>query len=103
MKAPYCSRSASISAVGAKSTAVTGVASHPVTRTVLVTGASSGIGEACALRLAANGWRVHAGLRRDEDAERLRSERIAPLLLDVTDVGDIARATDAVGERLDGL
>jgi NAD(P)-dependent dehydrogenase (short-subunit alcohol dehydrogenase family) len=40
-------------------------------RAVLVTGASSGIGKACALRLARGGWRVLAGVRRREDGERL--------------------------------
>lgn len=72
-------------------------------RTVLVTGASSGIGEAAARRLAASGWRVLAGFRRNEDGERLRGAGAQPLRLDVTDAETIARAADAAGERLDGL
>jgi NAD(P)-dependent dehydrogenase (short-subunit alcohol dehydrogenase family) len=65
----------------------------------LVTGASTGIGRAAALRLDAAGWRVFAGVRREEDAQALReagSERISPLLLDVTDAGQIAAAADSI-------
>ena len=54
---------------------------------VLITGASSGIGEGCARWLDARGHRVFAGVRRAEDGERLRigaSERLTPVLLDVT-------------------
>jgi NAD(P)-dependent dehydrogenase (short-subunit alcohol dehydrogenase family) len=80
-------------------------------RSVLVTGASTGIGRATALRLDERGWRVFAGVRREEDAASLReagSERLEPLTLDVTDAGQIAAAAervgDAVGEAgLDGL
>ena len=61
-----------------------------MTRTALVTGASSGIGEACALRLARNGWRVLAGVRNDADAERLRALELEPVTLDVTDAASIA-------------
>jgi len=74
-----------------------------VARSVVVTGASSGIGEACARRLARAGWRVHAGVRRDEDAERLRNDGLEPLVLDVTDEGSIAAAASQVGKPLAGL
>jgi NAD(P)-dependent dehydrogenase (short-subunit alcohol dehydrogenase family) len=66
--------------------------------TVVITGASTGIGEASALELGRRGFRVFAGVRREADAQRLtaRSPEIAPLLLDVTDAGQIAAAAEAV-------
>lgn len=80
-------------------------------RSVLITGASTGIGRATALRLDRAGWRVLAGVRRDEDAESLHAEassNLVPLMLDVTDAGQIAAAADRIssavgGAGLDGL
>jgi NAD(P)-dependent dehydrogenase (short-subunit alcohol dehydrogenase family) len=74
-------------------------------RSALVTGASTGIGRATALRLDAAGWQVFAGVRRDADAEALReagSDRLAPVMLDVTDPAAIAAAADQIGAVLDG-
>ncbi|MQC26814.1 MAG: SDR family oxidoreductase [Chloroflexi bacterium] len=53
---------------------------------VLITGASTGIGFACALDLAQRGWRVYAGVRGKADAERLEAAHanISALALDVT-------------------
>jgi len=67
-------------------------------RTVLVTGASTGIGEACARHFAARGVRVLAGVRNEGDAPPGTEE----VLLDVTDADAIAAAASKV-ERLDGL
>jgi NAD(P)-dependent dehydrogenase (short-subunit alcohol dehydrogenase family) len=64
----------------------------------LVTGASSGIGHACAVRLAEAGWRVLAGVRRPGDAPEGTEE----VLLDVTDADQIRAAAGRV-EELDGL
>jgi NAD(P)-dependent dehydrogenase (short-subunit alcohol dehydrogenase family) len=80
-------------------------------RSVLVTGASTGIGRATALRLDAAGWRVFAGVRREADAEDLGkagSGRLVPLMLDVTDPAQIAAARESIGadpggRGLDGL
>jgi NAD(P)-dependent dehydrogenase (short-subunit alcohol dehydrogenase family) len=75
-------------------------------RAVLLTGASTGIGRAAALRLDAAGWRVLAGVRREEDAESLRaagSERLSPLLLDVTEAEQIAAAAERAEAEPDGL
>jgi NAD(P)-dependent dehydrogenase (short-subunit alcohol dehydrogenase family) len=72
---------------------------QPVARTVVVTGASTGIGEACALRLDARGWRVFAGVRREQDGQALRrkaSERLTPLMLDISDATSIAAAAEKV-------
>jgi len=80
-------------------------------RAVLVTGASTGIGEATALRLARGGFRVFAGVRQPEAGEALAEKSqgaVEPLRLDVTDpelVEAAVAAVDAeVGERgLHGL
>jgi NAD(P)-dependent dehydrogenase (short-subunit alcohol dehydrogenase family) len=76
--------------------------------TVLITGASTGIGRATALRLAGSGWTVLAGVRRTVDGESLRAEggeRIVPILLDVTDAAQIAAVAAEVEEQgvLDAL
>jgi len=78
---------------------------------VLITGASTGIGAACALDLDARGFRVFAGVRSEADGERLRrqaSERVSPLRIDVTEPESVRAAaeqvTAAVGEAgLTGL
>ena len=56
----------------------------------MITGASTGIGNAAAVRLAAAGFDVHAGVRNAADAERLRSAGLRPLTIDVTDEASIA-------------
>lgn len=68
-------------------------------KSVFVTGASSGIGEACAVHLAQKGFRVFAGARRVEKLQALTGlagGRIIPVELDVTDEGSIARAVEHV-------
>ena len=75
---------------------------------IVITGASTGIGKACALHLSRAGFRVFAGVRREEDGERLRSESsegITPIFVEVTDQGSIERAARAVDEAVgpDGL
>ncbi len=72
--------------------------------TVVVTGASTGIGRACALHLAARGFDVLAGVRRDEDGDRLREAAgsnggLTPVRLDVTDADSVRAAADVVEER----
>ncbi len=69
------------------------------TGAIVVTGASSGIGKACALQLDALGLRVFAGVRREIDGEALRREasgKLTPILLDVTDATSITAAVDCV-------
>ncbi|HWN72484.1 MAG TPA: SDR family NAD(P)-dependent oxidoreductase, partial [Solirubrobacterales bacterium] len=73
-------------------------------RSVFITGASTGIGRATALRLDGSGWRVFAGVRKEEDAESLRaaaSERLVPVFLDVTEPEQIAAAAARVEEESD--
>ena len=78
---------------------------------MVVTGASSGMGKACALRLSEAGYAVFAGVRRETDGQSLRSQgpgTIVPVILDVTRGATITKAVrevrEAVGsEGLTGL
>ena len=70
-------------------------------RAVLITGASSGVGAACALRLAEAGARVFAGVRKAEDGEALVQRaggRVEPVLMDVTDAEAVAGADQITQE-----
>ena len=71
--------------------------------TVVITGASSGIGEATARHLAGLGFLVRAGVRKDADAERLAGPGIEPLIIDVTDQASIDRAAGEITGPLAGL
>jgi NAD(P)-dependent dehydrogenase (short-subunit alcohol dehydrogenase family) len=74
--------------------------------TFLVTGSSTGIGEACAVHLANAGHRVIAGIRREEDGERLaaRHGSIVPVQLDVTLQPDIDALVELLADLgVDGL
>jgi NAD(P)-dependent dehydrogenase (short-subunit alcohol dehydrogenase family) len=74
---------------------------------VLVTGASSGIGRACSLALARQGFHVFAGVRQPQDGQALAQDvvgRITPVLLDVTiadsvhaAAGEVAKTTGGAG------
>jgi len=64
-------------------------------RHAVVTGSSSGIGRATALRMAAAGWHVYAGVRKHDDAPR--GQMITPLIMDVTDTEQIGMAVESVG------
>lgn len=70
---------------------------------VLVTGASSGIGAACALHLDHLGFAVHAGVRKAADGESLlerSSDRMRVVIIDVTDTDSIAAARDTMHAEL---
>ena len=66
--------------------------------TVLVTGASTGIGEATALHLKELGFDSVGAVRKEEDAERLRSHGVRTVKLDVADAGSIAAAREELGD-----
>lgn len=70
-----------------------------------MTGASTGIGAAAARELARRGFHVIAGVRRDQDADALRTDRIEPIILDITEPDHIARLASlfADGSRTGAL
>src|SRR5262245_51474200 len=70
---------------------------------VLVTGAGRGIGQAIATHLADRGWDVIAGVRSEQDAERLAAGGLKPVIVDVTNAEHIAALEDSLPQRLDAV
>jgi NAD(P)-dependent dehydrogenase (short-subunit alcohol dehydrogenase family) len=74
-------------------------------KSVVVTGASSGIGRSCVQVLSACGFRVFGSVRRQEDANRLSSEfgaNFSPLIFDVTDEAAVVAAAKQTKAELNG-
>jgi NAD(P)-dependent dehydrogenase (short-subunit alcohol dehydrogenase family) len=70
-------------------------------KAILITGVSTGIGNAAARALVERGYQVFGSVRRQEDAERLQEElgdHFTPLLFDVTDSAAITAAVKQVAE-----
>ena len=79
------------------------------TKTVLISGTSTGIGAACAARMAGAGWKVYGGVRNKVDGDTLTEQvsgDVIPVQLDVTSNDDIASVVARISEEvgaLDGL
>ncbi|MEU6832103.1 SDR family NAD(P)-dependent oxidoreductase [Nocardia beijingensis] len=73
-------------------------------KTVLITGASGGVGQATVNRLDGMGWQVFAGVRSLDAGKRLAhgSRRVIPVRLDVCDEGSLAEARAEIDVRLGG-
>jgi NAD(P)-dependent dehydrogenase (short-subunit alcohol dehydrogenase family) len=76
-------------------------------RSVLITGASTGIGRASAIELAKNGFDVFAGVRREEDGRSIEIEaaqlpgshgKLSAIRIDVTDAGGIAEVVKQISQ-----
>ena len=74
----------------------------PTQRSIIVTGASSGIGAWCARALRNDGWRVFATARRPQDIADLEADDIEALYLDYAEPASIAALVETVLERTGG-
>jgi NAD(P)-dependent dehydrogenase (short-subunit alcohol dehydrogenase family) len=78
-----------------------------MTKSIVITGCSTGFGRATALRLARNGWQVFATVRREADAANLSEEaaatgcdwRLSPELCDITVASSLIELTRTLQER----
>ncbi|EMC94450.1 hypothetical protein BAUCODRAFT_124075 [Baudoinia panamericana UAMH 10762] len=73
-----------------------------MTKTVLITGCSSGIGHALALEFKAKGLRVFATARKASSLADLEARGIEPLSLEVTSIDSIKALKDEVASRTGG-
>ena len=76
------------------------------TKTVLISGTSTGIGAACAARMAGAGWKVYGGVRNKVDGDTLTEQvsgDVIPVQLDVTSNDDIASVLARIAEDVGGL
>lgn len=85
-----------------------GMTNAPTTsRSILITGASTGIGHHAAHTLVKHGWQVIAAARKAGDVERLKSEGLNAVVLDYADKTSIssalAQTLELTGGRLDAL
>jgi NAD(P)-dependent dehydrogenase (short-subunit alcohol dehydrogenase family) len=72
---------------------------------IVITGASTGMGEYCALGLDKLGYRIFAGVRKPADGERLQKEaagNLTPLLIDVVNEDQVKEAAATVEQALGG-
>ncbi len=77
----------------------------PATKSVLITGASTGIGRDAALHMDRLGWKVFAGVRKDQDAQSLAaagSDKLVPVRVDVTKQAEIDACVALIDEHLQG-
>ena len=78
-----------------------------MTKSILITGCSSGIGYACAVGLKKRGWRVFATVRNIADRKRLESEGLEALIIDYRDSASLkacaAEVAKCTGGKLDAL
>ncbi len=72
------------------------------TRSILITGCSSGIGWACALGLKARGWRVFATARKPSDILRLGDKGVEAFYMDYAEPESIVACVDQVLKASDG-
>jgi hypothetical protein len=73
-------------------------------KTILITGASSGIGRATAIRFQAEGWNVAATMRNPEkETELQKLSNVAIFSLDVTNRESIEAAAAGVLDKFGGL
>jgi NAD(P)-dependent dehydrogenase (short-subunit alcohol dehydrogenase family) len=76
----------------------------PEVKAVLVTGASTGIGRKITEKLAADGYFVYAGARKDADLQTLAAiKNVQPIRLDVTSAQDIESAVALISKSGRGL
>ena len=71
--------------------------------TILITGASSGIGFDAARTLAQRGHAVYAGARRVEKMEALKADGVIPIQLDITKEEDIQNTLETIKESHQGV
>jgi NAD(P)-dependent dehydrogenase (short-subunit alcohol dehydrogenase family) len=82
-----------------------GLTGADTAKSILITGGSSGIGRATALRLVRAGWRVFASVRKEADAAAIKAAaegKLATVQLDVADEHSITLAARDVAARLGG-
>lgn len=75
-------------------------------KSVVITGASSGIGRASVARMTSRGWKVFASVRKQKDGAELQAEfgsSVTPILIDVTDRHSIVTASQQVADQIQGL
>lgn len=73
-----------------------------MTKAILITGCSTGIGYTCAIGMKARGWRVFATARKPEDLKRLEAEGLEALYLDYAEPQSVAACAEEVSKRTGG-
>jgi NAD(P)-dependent dehydrogenase (short-subunit alcohol dehydrogenase family) len=72
---------------------------------ILITGASTGIGWDCSLELAKMGWRVFATVRKEADGKKLvdaSSGEVTPVIMDISDYESVKKGALIIEEKLAG-